>query len=217
MPNAGTRNAEEHVKRLFPLARWFRASRVHQSKAEASHYFVKIDEGSRGRALQQALRHGPEGQALVFANSVGSAEAAMDETVAEVGVDACAYFHAGLHPDERAETLAAYGRGELRVLVCTGLASRGIDFANVAHVVQYEVATNAVEFMHRVGRTARAGRAGVSTTLYTESRADLVEGLRDALEEGRPIEHLFSRKRSFKLKLKKARRREEEAGGGGYE
>ena len=44
------------------------------------------------------------------------------------------------------------------MLVCTGLASRGIDFADVAHVVQYEVAPNAVEFMHRIGRTARAGK-----------------------------------------------------------
>ena len=213
MPNAGTKNAEEHVRRLFPLATWFRASRVHQSRAEASHYFVKVDESSRGRALQQALRHGPEGQALVFANTMSYAELAMEETVREVGEGECAFFHAGVHPDERAEILAAYARGELKVLVCTGLASRGIDFANVGHVVQFEVATNAVEFMHRVGRTARAGRAGVSTTLYTTDRAELVEGLRDALAAGQPIEHLFSRKRSFKLKLKKALRREEEARG----
>ena len=115
-------------------------------------------------------------------------------------------------PEDRAEILAKYGRGELTALVSTGLASRGIDFADVAHVIQFEVATNAVEFMHRVGRTARAGKVGVSTTLYTNDRSELVEGLRNALSEGRPIEHLFSRKRSFKLKLKKERRRLREGG-----
>jgi superfamily II DNA/RNA helicase len=60
-------------------------------------------------------------------------------------------------------------------LVCTGLASRGIDFLDVSHVIQYEMATNAVEFMHRIGRTARAGRGGTATSLYDDARQALVE------------------------------------------
>mgnify|MGYP003684650693 CR=1 FL=1 len=59
--------------------------------------------------------------------------------------------------------------------MCTGLASRGIDFVDVAHVVQYEMATNAVEYMHRIGRTARAGREGTATALYDEMGVELVE------------------------------------------
>jgi superfamily II DNA/RNA helicase len=221
MPNAGTKNAQEHVKRLFPLATWFRAERVHQSNRAASHYFVKIGADRRVDALRHALKHGPEGKALVFANTLKVAEEAYEEARRELGEGVCALFHGGLPPAERAELLAAYeagggggggggGPSPLRVLVCTGVASRGIDFVDVAHVVQYEVATNAVEFMHRVGRTARAGKVGTTTTLYTEDRADLVEGLRDALDGGEGIEHLFSRKRSFKLALKKRRKREEE-------
>ena len=89
------------------------------------------------------------------------------------------------------------------MLLPQGLASRGIDFVDVAHVVQYDVAHNAVEFMHRIGRTARAGKSGVATTLYTTDRAELIEGLRDALADGKPVDHLFSRKRSFALQLKK--------------
>ena len=208
MPNAGTKNMEEHVKRLFPTAEWYRAARVHQSKAEMDHYFVKIDEDSRGAALRQALRHGPQGKALVFANSVPKAEWAYEEAVDELGAGSCALFHKSVPVDERAALLAAYERGELRALICTGLAARGLDFTDVEHVVQFEVATNAVEFMHRVGRTARAGKAGVTTTLYTDSRVDLVEGLRDALVANEPIEHLFSRKRSFKLGIKKRGKRD---------
>ena len=77
------------------------------------------------------------------------------------------------------------------MLVCTGLASRGLDFRDVAHVVQYDVASNAVEYMHR-GAPARAGKAGVTTTLYSDLRNDLVEELRDAMQSNQPIEHLFS-------------------------
>lgn len=207
MPNAGTKNAEAHVKRLFPLAQWYRAASVHSRVDQMEHYFVKIDDAMRGGALRQALRHGPEGQALVFANTVPTAEDAFEEASLELGDESCALFHAKTAPEERERLLTAFSNGELRALVCTGLASRGIDFADVQHVVQYEVATNAVEFIHRVGRTARAGKGGVCTTLYADDRADLVEALRDALSEGRPVEHLFSRKRSFRLRRKKEERR----------
>lgn len=203
MPNAGTKNAQEHVKRLFPTAAWYKASRVHQSKAEMQHYFVRVDEDARGAALRQALKHGPSGQALVFANSLPQAEEAFAEVVEEVGEGAAMLFHKDVPVDERAAILEAYDAGRLKVLVCTGLASRGLDFRDVAHVVQYDVASNAVEYMHRVGRTARAGKAGVTTTLYSDLRNDLVEGLRDAMQSNQPIEHLFSRKRSFKLGIKK--------------
>ena len=90
----------------------------------------------------------------------------------------------GVAAVERARLLEQFRSGELRTLVCTGLASRGLDFVDVVHVLQYEVATNAVEFLHRAGRTARAGKAGVCTSLYTEARAELVEGLRDAMGNG---------------------------------
>ena len=221
MPNAGTRNIEEHVKRLFPLARWHRAAQVHRNKHEISHYFIKVDAAQRGEALRQAVRHGPAGRVLVFANTLQTAKEAFEEVVGEVGPDEAALFHAELAVPQRGLLLQRFGEGSiadepivgdgrLRVLVCTGLAARGLDFVGVAHVVQFDVATNAVEFIHRVGRTARAGRSGVSTTLYTEDRSDLVEGLRDALTAGEEVEHLFSRKRSFKLGIKKRARRAQE-------
>ena len=213
MPNAGTKNIEEHVKVLFPRAGWYRAPLLHQKKAEMRHFFVTVDDQSRATALRQALRHGPPGKVIVFANGVATAELAHAEVCSEVGEERCALFHGEVPPEVRARTLAAFDGAPADappVLVCTGLAARGIDFVGVGHVIQYEVATNAVEFMHRVGRTARAGREGVCTTLYTADRAELVEGLRDALADGRSVEHLFSRKRSLTLKRKKALRRQEE-------
>ena len=70
-------------------------------------------------------------------------------------------------------------------------------------MIQYELAPNAVEFMHRVGRTARAGKAGVATNLYGEEGEDLAEALRQAIEGGDSIEHTFSRKRSFRKTIKR--------------
>lgn len=99
--------------------------------------------------------------------------------------------------------MAAFQAGRLPVLVCTGLGARGLDFQDVAHVVQYEAATNAVEFMHRVGRTARAGKGGTATTIYGAESADLVEALRAAMEEDRPVDATFSRKRLFHRRVQR--------------
>lgn len=209
MPNHGNKNAELHAKRLFPLATWHVQERVHREKAELRQFFVRVDEGTRGEALRNALRHGPAGRVIVFANSPRSAAVAYEEAASELGAEACAQYHKGVMPSERASLLQTFAEpgSALRVLVCTGLAARGIDFVDVAHVLQYDVATNAVEFMHRIGRTARAGKSGVATTLYTEERQELVHALRDALTAGQPIEHLFSRKRSFKIAIKRERKR----------
>ena len=119
MPNAGTKNMEEHVKRLFPNAQWFLAERVHRSVAAVKHLFVKIDADRRGSALQQALRYGPGGRVLIFANTLEMAEAAHSDACLELGTAGCAIFHAGLPAYEREETLAAFGRGQPAALVCT--------------------------------------------------------------------------------------------------
>mmetsp|Transcript_6430 Transcript_6430/g.12287 ORF Transcript_6430/g.12287 Transcript_6430/m.12287 type:complete len:587 (-) Transcript_6430:21-1781(-) len=211
MPNAGTKNVQEHVKKLFPYAKWIKASRVHQSVSEVKQYFVKIDPVHRREALKKALRHGPSGKVLIFANSPAMAESAYQDAALEIGEDSCALFHKNVMMRDRIDRLAAFDRGDLRALVCTGMASRGLDFVDVAHVIQYEVALNAVEFMHRIGRTARAGKAGAATTFYTEDRAVLIEGIRDALAEGRQVDEFFSRSRSFTLQRKKKEKKAREA------
>ncbi|MQM12503.1 hypothetical protein Taro_045425, partial [Colocasia esculenta] len=66
-----------------------------------------------------------------------------------------------------------------------------------------EFATSAVDFLHRIGRTARAGQSGRITSLYTEANRDLVSAVRQAGRIDEPLEMAFSRKRSFRNKLKK--------------
>eukprot|EP00308_Calcidiscus_leptoporus_P001098 CAMPEP_0119364054 /NCGR_PEP_ID=MMETSP1334-20130426/10973_1 /TAXON_ID=127549 /ORGANISM="Calcidiscus leptoporus, Strain RCC1130" /LENGTH=548 /DNA_ID=CAMNT_0007379655 /DNA_START=41 /DNA_END=1688 /DNA_ORIENTATION=- len=192
MPNAGLRNIDGHVRRCWPSATWVRTGREHREKARVRQFFVRVEPAQRADALRAAVEHGPAGRTLVFANTLASAEAAYDELreTCDAGL-----FHKERPPDERRALLAAFQSGALPVLVSTGLAARGIDFQEVAHVVQYEMAQNVVEFIHRVGRTARAGRAGVATNLYDESGSELVEAIQAAIEQKLPIDHLFSRKR----------------------
>lgn len=69
-------------------------------------------------------------------------------------------IHGDIPPAERIETLRKFTSGELKVLICTDLASRGLDIPDVSHVIQLDFALNAAQVLHRTGRTARAGASG---------------------------------------------------------
>eukprot|EP00966_Prymnesium_polylepis_P182337 4224212-Prymnesium_polylepis.1 len=114
MPNAGTKNAEVHVERLFPSARWLRAERVHREKAELRQFFVRVAPEQRADALRLALSRGPPGGALVFANSPDAAEEA-HAALRATGTE-CALFHKNVAPAERGRALDAFRAGALRVL-----------------------------------------------------------------------------------------------------
>jgi len=73
----------------------------------------------------------------------------------------------------------------------------------VVHVVQAEFAGNAVEYLHRIGRTARCGAAGRVTNLVGAKDEELIAAIRLCEENGQPVESAFSRKRSFRKKYKK--------------
>ena len=89
------------------------------------------------------------------------------------------------------------------VLVATDAVARGVDIPNVKHVIQAEFAQNATEYLHRVGRTARAGKLGRATNIFLPGDLDLANAIRKADREGQSVEDTFSRKRSFRNKFKK--------------
>ena len=80
------------------------------------------------------------------------------------GHDAAA-LHGGLSQEQRDRIMARFRAGELDVLVATDVAARGLDIEHVSHVVNYDVPSNPDAYVHRIGRTGRAGREGVAITL----------------------------------------------------
>jgi ATP-dependent RNA helicase RhlE len=85
-------------------------------------------------------------------------------------------IHGDRSQSERTAALKAFQQGRYRVLVATDLASRGIHVENIAHVINYDLPEVAENFIHRVGRTGRAGNRGTASTLFqTEQRRDVLE------------------------------------------
>ena len=94
-------------------------------------------------------------------------------------------FHGDMHQSERTQILKSFKDGDVHFMVCSDVAARGIDVEQISHVFNYDVPNNAEEYVHRIGRTGRAGNTGTAIMLATleDSRglANIVEIIGEAL------------------------------------
>lgn len=93
-----------------------------------------------------------------------------------------------------------------KILVCTDIAARGLDTSWVGHVILFDFPFNPIDYLHRVGRTARAGRAGKVTALVSKGDQVLANAIAEAHQKGLPIDELSSDKRLQKLKDPKGKK-----------
>ncbi|HET7082446.1 MAG TPA: DEAD/DEAH box helicase, partial [Candidatus Limnocylindria bacterium] len=98
-------------------------------------------------------------------------------TLARKGRNVAA-LHGGLSQRERDHTLAAFRSGKIQFLIATNVASRGLDITDLPFVLNYDIPEDADTYVHRVGRTARAGREGTAITLVGEWDLDAWEQIR---------------------------------------
>jgi superfamily II DNA/RNA helicase len=112
----------------------------------------------RGQLLQACLSDTGLGQAIVFTATKRHAEELAGELL-DAGISADA-LHGDLNQRERTRALNRLRRGECKVLVATDVAARGIDVASVTHVINYNLPKFAEDYVHRIGRTGRAGASG---------------------------------------------------------
>ena len=127
------------------------------------HILVAVDRERKSSVLAKMLAEVPEGRALVFTRTKYGADK-VGRHLRREGNNV-AVLHGGKTQAVRTRTLDRFRRGETRVLVATDVAARGIDVLDIAMVVNYDVPTNPEIYVHRVGRTARAGARGLALTL----------------------------------------------------
>lgn len=103
------------------------------------------------------------------------------------------YRAAALHGDmpqaKRTETLQAFKDGDVILLVCSDIAARGLDVSGVSHVFNFDVPLHADDYVHRIGRTGRAGQSGKAWTLVTEDDEKLVAAIRKVTGKNMVIEN----------------------------
>jgi ATP-dependent RNA helicase RhlE len=125
-----------------------------------------VSQGKKGPLLRHLIQSGDWKQVLVFTSSIRAA----DNLVVKLnknGIQAMP-FHGKKSQGARTEALSRFKTGKLRVLVATDLAARGIDIRFLPWVVNYELPRSPKDYIHRIGRTGRAGSEGEAISLITE-------------------------------------------------
>ena len=131
--------------------------------------------GHKTRLLDALLREPTLGQALVFTATKRAAEDLSAELRAQ-GFSAAA-LHGDMPQGSRNRTLRALRQGHTRVLVATDVAARGIDVPGISHVINFDLPKQAEDYVHRIGRTGRAGRDGIAVSLAHHGERHLVRAI----------------------------------------
>jgi ATP-dependent RNA helicase RhlE len=127
-------------------------------------------------------------QAFIFVNSkLGCARLA--RSLEREGLKTTA-LHGDKSQDERLKALNAFKAGEVDLLVATDVAARGLDIKDVPAVVNFDVPFNAEDYVHRIGRTGRAGASGLAVTLVSGSDARLIADIEKLLKSKIEVEAL---------------------------
>jgi ATP-dependent RNA helicase RhlE len=142
-----------------------------QTVDEADHRFIPVDEHGKVDKLIEILKE-ERGLTLVFVRTKRGADR-LTQRLKQRGVTALA-MHGDLSQGQRKRALSRFDAGAVDVLVATDVAARGLDLDDITHVINYDPPQDHKDYVHRVGRTARAGRSGTGVTLVTaKQQADM--------------------------------------------
>lgn len=160
VPGQGAASVGAYLDARFPALKWVRSAGAHRPVASLTSDFETVaDQRAREAALLR-LCAAREGRTVVFANSASRAEEAHRLLATAGGLTSGStlfVFHPNVPPATRGTSLERFSRTRDGVLVCSGLAARGIDLPDVALVIEYQTAPNLVEHVHRV-RSSRVPR-----------------------------------------------------------
>ena len=124
---------------------------------------IFVEQSGKRRVLARLLAHEAQGRTLVFTRTKHGADRVVKH-LAEDGIAAEA-IHGNKSQPQRERALAAFRGGRTRVLVATDIAARGIDVTGIDHVINFELPNVPESYVHRIGRTARAGAGGAAISL----------------------------------------------------
>jgi ATP-dependent RNA helicase RhlE len=136
---------------------------------------MHLDGGAKRGVLVSLLREDDVGRAIVFTRTKRGADR-VAQTVASAGFTADA-LHGNKSQGQRQRTLDAFRSGRLQVLIATDIAARGIDVDDISHVVNFDLPMVPEAYVHRIGRTARAGKSGQAISLCAHDERRLLRDI----------------------------------------
>ncbi|MEG0974829.1 MAG: DEAD/DEAH box helicase, partial [Comamonas sp.] len=161
-------------------------ARPNETASTVEQRFYAATDDDKRRVLTKVLRDRQIRQAFVFVNSkLGCSR--LTRTLEREGLRAAA-LHGDKSQDERLKALEAFKKGEVDLLVCTDVAARGLDIKDVPAVFNFDVPFNAEDYVHRIGRTGRAGASGLAVTLVSGADARHVSDIEKLIKKKIDVE-----------------------------
>jgi ATP-dependent RNA helicase RhlE len=169
-------------------AAYTRNPRRHQQEAAAKakgkveHRFIPMRHEDKLGSLVRELRDEARGRTLVFVRTKRGADRLV-KRLGKQGIAAVA-MHGDRTQSQREKALRRFGSGSVDTLVATDVAARGIDVDDITHVINFDAPADTDAYVHRVGRTGRAGRTGVGITFVMDDQAREVKRMAKELRLG---------------------------------
>lgn len=157
--------AKRHMKSPVSISveSYVDASKLHQ-------VYYDVPRNIKFSLLVHLLKEEGSNLVMVFCNTRMNSDMLADN-LGRYGLHAKA-IHGGLDQKKRNRLMEDFHRGEVRILVCTDVAARGLDIKGISHVYNYDIPKTSAEYIHRVGRTARAGKEGMAVSIVTDKDYD---------------------------------------------
>ena len=163
-------------------------ARPNATASTVEQRFYSVSDDDKRAAVRQLLRQRELSQAIIFVNSkLGAARLA--RAFERDGLRTAA-LHGDKSQDERLKSLAAFKAGEVDLLVATDVAARGLDIADLPAVFNFDVPFNAEDYVHRIGRTGRAGASGLAVTLVSRGDERLMAEIEKLIRRKLEVEPL---------------------------
>ncbi|MEO6867145.1 MAG: DEAD/DEAH box helicase [Gaiellales bacterium] len=146
----------------------FQVARAEGEDSKITHRFIKVGRGTKMAALTELLEEdiAKPGLTLIFSRTKRGADS-LNRDLNSRGIPTEA-MHGDMPQNVREKTLAKFERGELKMLVATDVAARGLDLDDITHVIHFDAPDDRADYVHRSGRTGRAGRDGLATCLISD-------------------------------------------------
>ncbi|WP_026075649.1 DEAD/DEAH box helicase [Noviherbaspirillum massiliense] len=159
-------------------------ARSNATAENVTQVIYKVDEDAKRDAILHLIRERNLKQVIVFSNTkIGASRLARH--LEKEGVKAAA-IHGDKTQGERMAALDAFKQGTIEVLVATDVAARGLDIAELPCVINYDLPYNAEDYVHRIGRTGRAGASGDAISLYSDKDSRLLTDIEKLIKNSLP-------------------------------
>ncbi|HEX2542288.1 MAG TPA: DEAD/DEAH box helicase [Caldimonas sp.] len=185
-------------------------ARPNATATNVEQRFYSVSTDDKRRAVLKLLKERSIGQALIFVNSkLGCARLARSFERDGLRTNA---LHGDKSQDERLKALEAFKAGEVDVLVATDVAARGLDIVDLPAVFNFDVPFNAEDYVHRIGRTGRAGASGLAITLVSRDDTRLVADIEKLIHKKIELEPLELDDDAPRRPLRERARRDDDEG-----